>query len=210
MSKPVKLVDLIPPSIQEGRIDKSVIKKFNWLDAPYGVGKKLKLKMDSEKRYGEPSLWVGTYRDVSVEFKGIGNKAWRASLYDDKDLRGGVDVPTSDDKKNMKDYVVNFIDKYKDGELLSERKGAGGYEIYHKSFTSAASEAIQVAKKKGFEVDEDDWFRQVASGPRKPGKGKTNSYTVDLTKNGKPVRRKLAFQVYGMESGTYELNAYLS
>lgn len=95
-------------------------------------------------------------------------------------------------------------------DLIPEQKGAGGYEIYHKSFTSAASEAIAVAKKKGFEVDEDDWFRQVSTGPRKPGVGKTNSYTVELTKNGNPVRKRLVFQVYGMESGTYELNAYVS
>ena len=40
-------------------------------------------------------------------------------------------------------------------------------------------------------MDEDDWDRKVAMGPRKPGRGKTNSYTIDLMKSGKSVKNKL-------------------
>lgn len=98
-------------------------------------------------------------------------------------------------------------------EATKRRGSKHDYEIYHRTFTSAASEAIKLAKKQGFEVDEDSWFREVSTGPRKPGKGKTNRYTVELTKNGKPVKRMLAFQVYGLDGPTnnnYELTAYVS
>ncbi len=83
------------------------------------------------------------------------------------------------------------------------------YPLYHKTFTSASQAALDLAKKQGFEVDEDDWFKQVSTGPKKPGKGKTNRYVVKVTKKGKDTKKRLAFQVYGMDSGKYELNAYV-
>jgi len=93
---------------------------------------------------------------------------------------------------------------------------ASRYKILHDRFYKAVDEARSVAEKKGFEIDEDDWFSSLSTGPRKPGAGKTNRYKIHLTKDGKPVRKMLIFQVYGMEktfgehSGNYELNAYIS
>ena len=95
-------------------------------------------------------------------------------------------------------------------KLLNEYK----YKLYHKSFTQAAEEARKVAEKKGFEIDEENWTTEVAFGGKytraRPGIGKSNSFSVKLEKNGKPSRRHLHFQVYGMESGNFELNAYVS
>ena len=91
-------------------------------------------------------------------------------------------------------------------ETLDE---ASEYKVYHKAFYAATEAAIELVAKRGFEVDEDDWFRQVSAGPKKPSDGKTNQYHVELTKNGKEVKKKLHFQVYGMGKGTYELNAYV-
>jgi hypothetical protein len=97
-------------------------------------------------------------------------------------------------------------------ESISEAKS--DYTIYHQSFTAAADEARRLAVRLGFEIDEDSWFNNVATGGRysrgRPSKGKTTRFTVDLTKNAKPQRKTLNFQVYGMESGSYELNAYVS
>ena len=88
------------------------------------------------------------------------------------------------------------------------------YELYHKSFTSAAETARKVAEKKGFEIDEENWTTEVAFGGKyrraRPSVGKSNSFSVALIKNGKPQRKHLHFQVYGMESGNFELNAYVS
>tara|TARA_B100002019_G_scaffold266953_1_gene257665 strand:- start:100 stop:432 length:333 start_codon:yes stop_codon:yes gene_type:complete len=95
-------------------------------------------------------------------------------------------------------------------KLLNEYK----YKLYHKSFTQAAEEARKVAEKKGFEIDEENWTTEVAFGGKytraRPSIGKSNSFSVKLEKNGKPTRRHLHFQVYGMESGNFELNAYVS
>jgi len=93
-------------------------------------------------------------------------------------------------------------------DLLNEN-----YKVYHKSFSEAAQEAIKVAKKKGFDVDEEDWQNEVAMGGRynraRPATGDTHDFKVALTKNGKPTKKFLVFQVYGMKN-QFELNAYIS
>jgi hydroxymethylpyrimidine pyrophosphatase-like HAD family hydrolase len=82
------------------------------------------------------------------------------------------------------------------------------YEIYHKSYTSAINAAREYAEKKGFEINDDDAFRQIGMGPRKPSEGKTNKFSIELSKDGKVQRKKLQIQVYGMKN-SYELNAYI-
>jgi hypothetical protein len=54
------------------------------------------------------------------------------------------------------------------------------YTINHKTFSSAVQHAEEVVNKRGFEVDPEEWDRKVSMGPRKPGAGKTNSYTIAL------------------------------
>ena len=88
---------------------------------------------------------------------------------------------------------------------LEEGKSSTGYELYHKDFSSAMQHAYDFAKKKfGIEVDPKEIDDKVASGPRKPSKGKTNSYRLK-DKNGK---KAIQVQVYGMDNGKYELNMY--
>ena len=88
------------------------------------------------------------------------------------------------------------------------------YSIYHKSFTSASQEARQIAENKGFAINEENWTTQVAFGGRytrsRPEVGVSHSFSVELTKNEKVQRKHLHFQVYGMESGNFELNAYVA
>ena len=84
------------------------------------------------------------------------------------------------------------------------------FKIYHNSFTSAAQEAISYAEKNGYKVDEDDWFTKVSVRNKKPDPGKTNKHSVALIKNDKESKKMLHFQVYGMDSGSYELNVYIN
>ncbi len=105
--------------------------------------------------------------------------------------------------------------KLKAGEYMESVKSfiearGSNYEVYHKDFSTAVQYARREVEKKGYEIDDDEWFRKVASGPRKPSKGKTNSYNIALTKGGKPTRQRLQMQVDGMDSGKYELNMYVS
>lgn len=83
------------------------------------------------------------------------------------------------------------------------------YEVYHKDYSSAVQTAIKQAEKRGFEVDMDDWHDKVATGPKKPSAGKTNSFSIKLTKDGKPVKKALQMQVYNMDNHKYELNMYI-
>lgn len=84
------------------------------------------------------------------------------------------------------------------------------YKLHHKTMSAALQHAYDEVEKKGYEIDKDDIDNKVAMGPRKPSSGKTNSYNLGLSKNGKPVKQKLHIQVYNMDNKGYELNMYVS
>ena len=92
-------------------------------------------------------------------------------------------------------------------DLIKEVKNS--YEVYHKSYTSAINAAKEYAEKQGYEINDDDSFRKIGMGPRKPSEGKTNRFSVELSKDGKPSKKQLHIQVYGMKD-KYELNTYVS
>ena len=78
------------------------------------------------------------------------------------------------------------------------------YDLYHKDFSSAMQHAYKMAKKlHGITVDPKEIDDKVASGPRKPSEGKTNSYRLEGDKGAIQV------QVYNKGgSKPYELNFY--
>ena len=89
--------------------------------------------------------------------------------------------------------------------MVDEAKTATGYEIYHKTFSGAMQHAYAHAKKKfGITVDPAEIDSKVASGPKKPSSGKSNSYGLKGDKGGIQV------QVYntGSSKMPYELNMY--
>ena len=94
-----------------------------------------------------------------------------------------------------------------------DKKGAtrNNFQIHHRSYTSAMQEAYDYAEANGYLVDEDDVFQQVTTGRGKPRVGETRNHSLGLwgLQNGRKQRKALQVQVYGMESGTYELNAYI-
>lgn len=92
-------------------------------------------------------------------------------------------------------------------EMSKMDEAKSDYTIRHQTFSSAVQHAVEVATRQGYEVDEDDYHIKVAFGPKKPSSGRTNRYSLDLTKNGKPAKQKLHIQVY--YDGQYELNMYI-
>ena len=119
----------------------------------------------------------------------------------------------------IQDHITNsenYIEQANSGyhELGENKLTENSVETYHNSFTHAAEAAKAYAIKKGYEIDENDWQSQVAFGGRysrsRPGVGKTHSFIVGLLRNGKPQRKGLNFSVYGMESGKFELTAYVN
>lgn len=111
-------------------------------------------------------------------------------------------------QKQLHLFEPEINDEAVNEEVQQDLQEAPNYKLYHNTFSGAVQEAIAVAKKKGFDVDEDDWHDKVATGPRKPSKDKTNSYSIKLMKKGKPVRQMLQIQVYNM-GAKYELNTYV-
>ena len=89
---------------------------------------------------------------------------------------------------------------------ILEQKSATGYTIFHKSFSDAMQHAYAHAKSKmNMTVDPKEIDSKVATGPKKPGTGKTNRYSLK-TNNG-----ILQIQVYNRGgSKPFELNMYSS
>ena len=88
--------------------------------------------------------------------------------------------------------------------LAKQSHRAFGYELYHKDFSSAMQHAYKMAKKNyGITVDPKEIDDKVASGPRKPSEGKTNSYRL------KGDKGAIQVQVYNKGgSKPFELNMY--
>jgi hypothetical protein len=88
---------------------------------------------------------------------------------------------------------------------VNAAKSGTGYELYHKQFSGAMQHAYKFAKSKGYTVDPKDIDDKVASGPRKPSSGKTNSYTLGTDKG-----KKVQIQVTNLDNKRYELNMYIT
>ena len=121
-----------------------------------------------------------------------------------------------------RDGVIQIFQKhgmYTNGRIMREsvepkgisfsalREKKDSYPLYHKTYSDAMAAAYAYAKKKGYEVDPDDIDRKVATGPRKPSNGKTNSFTLKLKDE---KRKMLAVQVTNLDNKRYELNTYIT
>ena len=130
---------------------------------------------------------------LTIEKRKDGKYYWQYKFKSGKkeDWPEGFDTKTAAQKDFM--YRSKYI-----------KEAKSDYAVYHKTYTSAINTAREYAEKKGYEIDDDDAFRQIGMGPRKPSDGKTNRFSIQLTKNGKPQKKHLHIQVYGM--GTYKRN----
>jgi hypothetical protein len=134
---------------------------------------------------------------ISYQLKNAGGKKMRKTK-----------ISSIDDAIKKIEMYLSKEEKNISSILKGDMNEATDYTISHKTFSSAVQHAQKVAEDRGYTVDEYDWDRKIAMGPRKPSKGKTNSYSIDLMKNDKDVRQKLKIQVY-YDEGRYELNMYI-
>ena len=100
--------------------------------------------------------------------------------------------------------------------LINEKIKIVEKAIEQPYFDTAAGAAIyakEAVEEKGFEVDENDWFTEIARGGRygrlRPAKGNTHKFTIALHKDGKLQRKALQIQIHAMEE-KYELNFYIN
>lgn len=139
----------------------------------------------------------GRAKDQSKAAKHIAKRA--------KDLGLEDMIPTTDDfQKSLKESVGLVLTH---DQFLTEAKS--DFQVYHNTYSSAVDAALEYARSRGYEVVEDDVWDQISVGPAKPKDGVTNRASIGLTKDGKPQRKMLQIQIYGM-GNKYELNAYIN
>ena len=113
-------------------------------------------------------------------------------------MKGEKGQKSFDDAQAIADYFAK--NKITEEVELDEAK----YELYHKDFSTAMQHAYKMAKKlHGITVDPEEIDDKVASGPKKPSEGKTNSYRL------KGDKGAIQVQVYNKGgSKPFELNMY--
>jgi hypothetical protein len=151
---------------------------------------------------GDMGAAVVSYKKEEVELD-EGQKPYVSSDRDGKHVMtaSGKIAKSFKDMDSANAYLKkNYNKLMKEVVELDEAK----YDLYHKDFSTAMQHAYKFAKKKGFIVRPEEIDMKVASGPRKPSKGSTNSYILGTDK-----KKNVHIQVYGMDSGKYELNMYI-
>jgi len=113
-------------------------------------------------------------------------------------IKGEKGQKSFDDAQAIADYFAK--NKITEEVELDEAK----YDLYHKDFSSAMQHSYKMAKKLyGITVDPKEIDDKVASGPKKPSEGKTNSYRL------KGDKGAIQVQVYNKGgSKPFELNMY--
>ncbi len=129
------------------------------------------------------------------------------SLYNKIMQRAGTYGFADDIDGYMKDHI-DSIEKGKPkpgfGRTDLKEEIQEKYDLYHKTFSGAMQHAYSYAKKKmGVIVDPKEIDNKVATGPKKPSEGKTNTYRL------KGKGGNLQIQVYNKGgSKPFELNMY--
>ncbi|SVA28671.1 uncharacterized protein METZ01_LOCUS81525 [marine metagenome] len=120
-----------------------------------------------------------------------------------KDAKAVMKAIKGGDKLGIGENIVKRVSDMINEKIVRD-------QTYFKSYSDAVSYALKYTKDRGYEVDEDDFHNKVTTGPRKPSEGKTVSQRIDVTKNGKPQKKQLSFQVYNKGGkNPYELNVYV-
>ena len=174
-------------------------------------------KDDMDKLHSDGEVEVDgekvTYEEGKKRFRqqdGIGKAKYTISYHDGKQKhKDGSDffgIQIFKNKKDLETFRKALLSKGYVEESVNE---AVDVETYHKSYTHAIEAAEVYARKKGYTIEDDEMFTKVGMNSKRPSVGKTTRVSLELLKNGKPQKKMLHIQVYGMKNG-YELNAYIN
>ena len=164
--------------------------------------------MFSRARYEDDSAKEKSYQNA-VERKGIeiANKA----KWNGHEIIDAISFYTSMTIGHPLGQKVNSLKEslFTQSKLtLKSAMNEAKFETYHNTYTSAIQAAKEWAEKSGYQINDDDSFTKIGMGPKKPSEGKTNRFSIELSKDGKVQKKMLHIQVYGMKS-KYELNCYI-
>ena len=154
------------------------------------VTKKERDRLEDENQHGELALKLAQAYGTPEEVKKI------KEINKRHEKRGSIERKDQQER----DKISNKYYKMAEEVELDEAK----YDLYHKDFSTAMQHAYKMAKKlHGITVDPKEIDDKVASGPRKPSEGKTNSYRL------KGDKGAIQVQVYNKGgSKPFELNMY--
>ena len=197
-------------NFEEVELDEGKMKQLHDLIAQgksaQEIAKELRLDLKTVKELMKESL--NEAKEVLTRFRDDRLKQSTINLAKQKGLKVkdmGSKIEVSGNARKVMDLTLAVQKHDVKVEQLEEGKSSTGYELYHKDFSSAMKHAYDFAKRKfKIDVDPNEIDNKVASGPRKPSAGKTNSYRL-LDKDGK---RAIQVQVYNMDNKKYELNMY--
>ena len=152
-----------------------------------------------KKRWGSSGYGKGEEVEEDKEDEAYGGtKKWKKGQ--NKMKKAGIAL-------HKKDKFSGYVEKVEEVEIdelvAPGKKSATGYILYHKDFSSAMQHAYDHAKKKGHVVDPKEIDDKVATGPKKPSKGKVNRYAL------KAGRKTVQIQVTNLDNKAYELNMYI-
>lgn len=185
--------------------------QFDKLDAWEGRAKAKGFKVTKNNKSGTYYAWngtkvVGTFNAHGKHFGGELREEADCDEDDKKDKKKGKKKDGEEldmDPKAMKESFKDIVARLKEDHLGGRKDG---YALYHPTYSAAVQEALKWAQRKGFKVNEDDYFNKVSTGPRKPTPGKTVSHSLALENNKKKM---LHLQVYNT-GNSFELNCYVS
>ena len=201
ISKGKDFVDYIVKSkntVNKGRVEKVTL---------VTKGNEKAVKKFLYKRDGKVTFAIGdmgaSIDDIKEEMNPTDHVKKKGDKYCVYNADGSI-AKEFDNKDDADKYAIDNHDKLMATAEVKEAKSSTGYELYHKDFSSAMQHAYAFAKKKfGIEVDPKEIDDKVATGPKKPSNGKTNSYSLKA-KGGK---KGIQVQVYNTGKN-YELNMY--
>ena len=195
---------LLAPNGKKVTSPKDIMKAIKSADK-LGIGEEVELDEATKQvlAHGGKGKYKVTKDGDKIEIKFGGKVVGTADFDRGADsffvsMKGEKGQKSFDDAQAIADYFAK--NKITEEVELDEAK----YDLYHKDFSSAMKHAYKMAKKlHGITVDSKEIDDKVASGPRKPSEGKTNSYRLEGDKGAIQV------QVY-IKGGPkpFELNFY--
>ena len=203
--------EYVPEGVGAGKYSAMNLKKARELMSPAKhrkdgierIMKGMKVSYKQATKFHDDVMKSYGFKPESYELgEAIPKSTMYALVKDGKVIAKGSKSDMMSKKKKEGGTVYNAPSK-KVGDVLKEAKSSTGYKLYHKSFSDAMQHAYAHAKSKfGITIKKDEIDNKVATGPKKPGTGKTNTYRL------KGDKGNIQVQVANLDGKKYELNMY--